>query len=109
MRKIIGIALLILTMSGANAQQIIDKVVAVIGDKAILKSEIEQQKLQATQQGVEINDNTGCMIMEEMMFQSLLLHQAEIDSVEVTEEMVTAELEQRIQYFASQMPDAWWS
>ena len=42
--------------------------------------------------------------MEEMMFQSLLLHQAEIDSIEVTEEMVTAELEQRIQYFASQMP-----
>ena len=39
-----------------------------------------------------------------MMFQSLLLHQAEIDSIEVTEEMVTAELEQRIQYFASQMP-----
>jgi len=104
MRKIIAIALFILTVSGVNAQQIIDKVVAVIGDKAILKSEIESQKLQATQQGVKVDENTGCLIMEEMMFQSLLLHQAEIDSVEVTEEMVTAELEQRIQYFANQMP-----
>jgi len=104
MRKIIAIALFTLTVSGVNSQQIIDKVVAVIGDKAILKSEIESQKLQATQQGVKVDENTSCLIMEEMMFQSLLLHQAEIDSVEVTEEMVTAELEQRIQYFANQMP-----
>ena len=104
MRKIIALALFILTVSGVNSQQIIDKVVAVVGDKAILKSEIESQKFQATQQGVKIDENTGCLIMEEMMFQSLLLHQAEIDSIEVTEEMVTAELEQRIQYFASQMP-----
>ena len=104
MRKIIVITLFTFTTSGLKAQQIIDKVVAVVGDKAILKSEIESQKLQATQQGVKVDDNTGCLIMEEIMFQSLLLHQAEIDSIEVTEEMVTAELEQRIQYFASQMP-----
>ena len=64
MRKIIAIALFILTVSGVNAQQIIDKVVAVIGDKAILKSEIESQKLQATQQGVKVDENTGCLIME---------------------------------------------
>ena len=104
MRKIIAIALFLLIVSNVKAQQIIDKVVAVVGDKAILKSEIESQKVQATQQGVKVDANTGCLIMEEMMFQSLLLHQAEIDSIEVTEEMVTAELEQRIQYFASQMP-----
>jgi len=104
MRKFIGIAFLVFALSNIHAQQIIDKVVGVIGDKAILKSEIEQQKLQATQQGVKVDENTGCLILEEMMFQSLLLHQAEIDSIEVTEEMVTAELEQRIQYFASQMP-----
>jgi len=66
MRKIIAIALFILTVSGVNAQQIIDKVVAVIGDKAILKSEIESQKLQATQQGVKVDENTGCLIIEEM-------------------------------------------
>ena len=37
------------------------------------------------------------------MFQNLLIHQAEIDSVEVTEDMVKTELEQRIQYFAAQI------
>ena len=37
------------------------------------------------------------------MTQQLLIHQAEIDSLEVTEEMVKVELEQRIQYFSSQV------
>ena len=59
MRKIIAIALFTFTTSGLKAQQIIDKVVAVVGDKAILKSEIESQKLQATQQGVKVDENTG--------------------------------------------------
>lgn len=43
------------------------------------------------------------MILDELMFQKLLIHQAEIDSLEVTEDMVKAELEQRIQYFAAQI------
>ena len=58
MRKIIAIALFTLTVSSVKAQQIIDKVVAVVGDKAILKSEIESQKVQATQQGVKVDANT---------------------------------------------------
>lgn len=86
------------------SQQIIDKVVAVIGDKAIFKSEIDEQKLQAKQQGVELPKDADCLILEDLMFQKLLLHQAEIDSIEVTEDQVNAELDQRIQYFASQMP-----
>jgi len=104
MNKIIIIILLTIFGGRISGQEIIDKVVAVIGDKAILYSEIEEQILQAKQQGVSVDENTGCLILEELMFQSLLLHQAEIDSVEVTEQQVTAELDQRIQYFASQMP-----
>ena len=86
MRKIIAIALFILTVPSVKAQQIIDKVVAVVGDKAILKSEIESQKVQATQQGVKVDANTDCLIMEEMMFQSILLHEAELVCSEVTED-----------------------
>ena len=86
-----------------NSQKVIDKIVAVIGDKSILLSDIETQKLQALQQGMEVDDQTDCMILDELMFQKLLVHQAEIDSLEVTEDMVKTELEQRIQYFASQI------
>ena len=86
-----------------TSQKVIDKIVAVIGDKSILLSDIETQKLQAIQQGVSVTEETSCMILDELMFQKLLIHQAEIDSLEVTEDMVKAELEQRIQYFAAQI------
>ena len=85
------------------SQKVIDKIVAVVGEKAILLSDIENQKIQAIQQGIQIEDETDCMILNEIMFQNLLIHQAEIDSVEVTEDMVKTELEQRIQYFAAQI------
>ncbi len=66
-------------------------------------SEIEAQKMQAKQQGIELKEGDAAIILEDLMFQKLLLHQAEIDSLEVSEAQVTAELDQRIQYFASQI------
>ncbi len=85
------------------SQKVIDKIVAVVGDNAVLLSDIENQKIQAIQQGIKIDSETDCMILDEIMFQNLLVHQAEIDSIEVTEEMVKTELDQRIQYFAAQI------
>mgnify|MGYP001197947143 CR=1 FL=1 len=49
----------------------IDKVVAQVGDNVILLSEIQAQKLQAIQAGMDINPNTDCQILEEIMFQYL--------------------------------------
>ena len=86
-----------------NAQKVIDKVIAVVGEKAILLSELENQKLQALQQGIKLGNNEDCFILDELLFQKLLLNQAEIDSIEVTEDMVKGELDQRIQYFAAQI------
>lgn len=85
------------------SQQLIDKVIAVVGDKAVLYSEIEGQKIQAKQQGITLTKEDDALLLEELMFQKLLLHQAEIDSIEVGEGQVTAELDQRIQYFAAQI------
>ena len=73
------------------SQKVIDKIVAVIGDKSILLSDIEAQKLQAIQQGISVTEETSCMILDELMFQKLLIHQAEIDSLEITEDMVKVE------------------
>ena len=87
----------------AISQKTIDKIVAVVGDKSILLSDVETQKLQALQQGLEVTEQTSCMVLDELMFQQLLVHQAEIDSLEVTEDMVKTELDQRIQYFAAQI------
>ena len=103
MNKIIIVLLLGALSMVANGQQLIDKVVAVVGDKAVLYSEIEGQKMQAMQQGITLKKEDEIMLLEELMFQKLLLHQAQIDSIEVSEAQVTAELDQRIQYFAAQI------
>lgn len=87
----------------ASAQTNLDRIVAIVGDKIILKSDIENQIKQAKQEGTNLGDNPFCMILEESMFQRLLVHQADVDSLEVQEAQVEAELESRIRYFISQI------
>ena len=102
-KKIIIIFLFNLLYYPLFSQEIIDKVVAVVGERPILYSEIQGQKLQIAQQGNEIDENTDCLLIVEFMTQQLLIQQAEIDSLEVTEDMVKMELDQRIQYFSNQV------
>jgi peptidyl-prolyl cis-trans isomerase SurA len=93
---------LILSCYVANGQsRIIDEVIAVVGDKRILYSEIEQNYQQLKMQGDEVNENTRCQIFEQLLTQKLFLNQAEIDSLEVTDAQVNNELNQRMQYFTS--------
>jgi peptidyl-prolyl cis-trans isomerase SurA len=103
MKKIILIFLLNITSQLYHSQEIIDKVVAIVGENPILYSEIQGQKLQLLQQGMELDEEMDCYLMDEFMIQQLLIHQAEIDSIEVTEDMVKVELNQRIQYFSAQV------
>ena len=103
MKKIIVIFLLSFTIQINHSQEIIDQVVAIVGENPILYSEIQGQKLQLLQQGMELDAEMDCYLVDEFMIQQLLIHQAEIDSIEVTEEMVKVELNQRIQYFSAQV------
>jgi len=84
------------------AQEMVEGIVAVIGDKAIFKSEIEQQYLQLKASDVT-NSNLRCEVMEELMFQKLLSHHAEVDSLEVTDDEINDAIDQRIEYFVSQI------
>ena len=103
MKKIILIFLLCFTIQLNHSQEIIDQVVAIVGENPILYSEIQGQKLQLLQQGMELDADMDCYLIDEFMVQQLLIHQAEIDSIEVTEDMVKVELNQRIQYFSAQV------
>ena len=103
MNKIILLLLLNLIIWKGLCQEVIDKVVAIVGENSILYSEIQGQKLQLLQQGSDLDDDIDCFLLDEFMTQQLLIHQAEIDSLEVTEEMVKVELDQRIQYFSAQV------
>ncbi len=79
--------------------KIIDEVVAVIGDKKILYSDIEKGILQLKEGGEKITDATRCMILEQLMIQKLLLNQSEVDSIKVSDSQVESELDSRMQYF----------
>ncbi|MBB77640.1 MAG: hypothetical protein CL844_01400 [Crocinitomicaceae bacterium] len=85
------------------SQEIIDKVIAQVGDNIILLSDIESQKLQAIQAEIEINPEIDCQILEEIMFQYLLLNQAKIDSVEINDSQVDGEMENRLRIIENQI------
>lgn len=84
---------------------IIDGVVAIVGSNMILKSDIETQYLQYRAQGniVGSSSSVKCTILENMLFQKLILNQAQVDSVVVTESMVESELDRRMRYMISQV------
>ena len=87
----------------AQNDKVIDKIIAVVGDNPVLLSELEQQKLQFESNGNDINDQVICDIYENLLYEKLLLNQAKIDSIEIAEKQVNAELDNRIRYFESQV------
>ncbi|HAN20011.1 MAG: hypothetical protein A2X13_05000 [Bacteroidetes bacterium GWC2_33_15] len=83
-------------------KQMIDQVVAVVGDKIVLQSDIENQILQMLAQGYK-SENMRCEVLEELLAQKLLLTQAELDSLTVGYNRVESELERRLMYFIRQV------
>ncbi len=88
---------------GNNDKVLIDQVVAVVGSNVILYSDIENEYLQSQLQNNTKGFATRCGILEELMFQKLLLNQADLDSVKVTDKQVESELDRRLRYFISQI------
>jgi peptidyl-prolyl cis-trans isomerase SurA len=82
---------------------VLDKIIAQVGNEIVLKSELESQYVQYLAQGNEADDTIKCHILDQMLLQKLLVHQARVDSVTVTEEHVEAELDKRIRYFVRQL------
>jgi peptidyl-prolyl cis-trans isomerase SurA len=87
--------------SYAQDNNVLDQVAAVVGDKAILQSEIEQRFLQYKMSGEIFYSGRAlkCQILEDLLIENLLLDQAEIDSITVTNDEVSFQLEQRLNYF----------
>ncbi len=94
------------TMLSVNAQQdgkVLDKILAVVGENTIFMSEIESQIVSMRANGVLVDDKARCQMFEELLFQKLLLHQAAIDSITVTDAEVEGEIERRLNYFIAQI------
>lgn len=77
----------------------IDEVIAVVGDNPILRSDVEYQYQQAMMQGSSFAGDLKCHIFEQLLLQNLLLEQAKVDSIEVSENMVIMTVDRQINEF----------
>ncbi|MGB1102577.1 MAG: foldase protein PrsA [Crocinitomicaceae bacterium] len=100
---IVCVSIQLQSFGQTEGMKLIDKVVAQIGDEIILLSDIQNQRLQMIQDGMEGDASTDCAILEEFMYEKLLVNQAKLDSIEVPDDMVNQEMEQRIRYIADQI------
>ena len=80
---------------------IVDEVIWVVGDEAILKSDVEAMRLQGQQDGMHWNGDPDCAIPEQIAVQKLFLNQAIIDSIEVTEADISQGVEQYLENMIS--------
>jgi peptidyl-prolyl cis-trans isomerase SurA len=98
--RIIAMAAIFLCGNSLQAQESADKIIAVVGrNRIILKSDLELQAQQAKLQDPKFNEDSKCLMLQQMILQKMLMEQAERDSVMVTDEDVEGQLDNRLRYF----------
>ena len=97
------LSILIVTAAYSQPKKVIaDKIIAVVGNKIILKSDIDNTIMDMQRQGIDVPADARCMSLEQAMGIKALVLQAEKDSLPVTDEEVDAEIDNQVRYFISQ-------
>jgi len=105
MKKGLLFSIMLLGLVFAKAQTprvLADKIVGIVGDKIVLRSEIVNYIDDIKRQGGEVPPDAECFLLERMMADKALILQAEKDSLPVSDDEIEAELDQRIRYFIMQ-------
>ncbi len=104
--KILSLAVLLLvvvTAAFAQPRKIVaDKIVGQVGDRIVLKSDIDNQIADAKRQEVDLPADASCYLMQQLIINKMLALQAEKDSLPVSDEEVEADIDNRIRYFIQQ-------
>ena len=96
--------LAILPFCNVSAQDnVIDRVEWVVGDKAILRSDIEESIRYWLSTGRKFEGDPYCVVGEDLAIQQLFLHQAAIDSIEVDETMIMRKVDAQMDYVIQQI------
>lgn len=92
-------------LTTAQEEVVVDQVVAIVGKNIILESDIENQYYQYRMQSGIIGGGTSvrCQMLESLLFQKLLLNQAEVDSIVVTDMEIEQIMDQRLRFFIAQL------
>ena len=102
MRKFFLLIISVCLLTAAEAQSarvLADKIVGILGDKIVLKSDLTNTIDDIKRKGGDVPENAECILLERMMMDKALVLQAEKDSLPLTDEQIEAELDQRIRYF----------
>jgi peptidyl-prolyl cis-trans isomerase SurA len=101
--RLISFAILVLfSVPHMMAQNnVIDEIVWVVGDEAILKSEVEEYRKDILMQNQRLEGDPYCFIPEQLAIRKLFLDQAKLDSIEVQDAMVNREMEFQINHYIS--------
>jgi peptidyl-prolyl cis-trans isomerase SurA len=93
------------TLSSAQQDSIyvLDNVIAIVGDEIVLKSELEETKMQYRQEGIVLPGNQDCFVLGSLLTEKVFLHQAKLDTIEVNDGMIEGELNRRIAMFSQQI------
>lgn len=104
MKQVIYIFLMLLLANTVIAQRaVIDKVIGTVGGELVLLSELEEQYSLLESQNGQLPEGARCNILDGILTSKLLLNQAKLDSVEVTDEEVETQLDARIDRILSYM------
>lgn len=101
--KILVIGYWLMAIGCLAQDNIIDEVIWIVGEEAILRSEVEEERLRAQYEGQPIPGDPYCVIPEQLAIQKLFLHQAELDSIEANESSVSSQVDMRMNYYISQI------
>ena len=101
-------ALSLLPLCGISAfaqsqGNVIDEVIWVVGDEAILRSEVENERKRMLYEGEKIDGDPYCVIPEQMAIQKLFLNQAILDSISVNDEEVNQQVDAQINMYVAQI------
>lgn len=99
----LGLMALILTASAQPQKVVADKITAVVGDRIILYSDIQNSLADIIRQGGSVPENGACLLMEQAVVSKILMLQAEKDSLPVTDDEVEAELDQKVRFYINQL------
>src|SRR5687767_14621696 len=95
-------SLVFVSLFAQTKKVLADKIVATVGDKVILKSEIENSILDMQRQNIEMPPNAKCLLLEQALGLKALVLQSERDSIPVSDEEIEADIDNRIRYYVNQ-------
>jgi len=95
--------LIVAVASFAQIKKVVaDKIIATVGDKIILKSDIQNSITDMQRQNIDIPANASCILLQQALALKALVLQAERDSLPVSDEDVDAEIDNKVRYYISQ-------